>query len=161
MNEMLGMQLEVTKSIFQANTAGLTHEDSLRRPTEAGNSLNWIGGHLVTAYNDILSTLGEEPVWPQERTEVYKRGSDSLTDTSRAVDFGEIVRDFETAHERVMHGLGNLAPERLGEPAPYSPGNNPNETLDSLLHLIAFHQAYHVGQLGLGRRLLGVDGAIK
>ena len=51
--------------------------------------------------------------------------------------------------------------ERLTEPAPYSPGDNPNETLGTLLHLIAFHQAYHVGQLGLGRRLIGKVGGVQ
>ncbi|MGB5881514.1 MAG: DinB family protein, partial [Thermoanaerobaculia bacterium] len=78
-----------------------------------------------------------------------------------AVDFAQIGSDFLTAHERVMRGIGGLAVEQWTELAPYSPGNNPNETLGSLLHLIAFHQAYHVGQLGLGRRLVGKAGAIK
>jgi len=161
MSEMLMMQLEVTNGIFKANTEGLSHEESLDQPSAAGNCLNWIGGHLVTAYNDILPTLGEEPVWDEGRMEIYKRGTDPLTDSAKAVDFGQISSDYSTAHERVMRGIGNLAPERWAEPAPYSPGNNPEETLGTLLHLIAFHQAYHVGQLGLGRRLLGKTGAIK
>jgi uncharacterized damage-inducible protein DinB len=161
MSEMLMMQLEVTNGIFKINTEGVSHEDSLSQPAAAGNCLNWIGGHLVTAYNDILPTLSEEPVWDEGKTEMYKRGTDPLTDANEAMDFGQIASDFSTAHERVLRGIGNLAPERWAEPAPYSPGNNPEETLGTLLHLIAFHQAYHVGQLGLGRRLIGKTGAIK
>ena len=161
MSEMLMMQLEVTKQIFQANTDGVTQDESLAQPSAEGNCLNWIGGHLVTAYNDILPTLGEEPVWDEARTEVYKRGTDPLSEGAEAADFGDISAAYSTAHERVMRGIGNLAAERWAEPAPYSPGNNPEETLGTLLHLIAFHQAYHVGQLGLGRRLLGKTGAIK
>jgi uncharacterized damage-inducible protein DinB len=118
-----------------------------------------LGG--VTAYNSVLPSLGEETVWDEARIETYKRGADPLTATGDAVDFHEICNDFDTAHERVIRGLGNLAAERLAEPAPYSLGNNPDETLGSLLHLIAFHQAYHVGQLGLGRRLVGRAGGVQ
>jgi hypothetical protein len=65
MSEMLMMQLEVTSQIFKANTENLSHEESLDQPSVAGNCLNWIGGHLVTAYNDILPALGEyrHPSW--------------------------------------------------------------------------------------------------
>lgn len=161
MNEMLMMQLEVTHQIFQVNTDGVTHEESLDQPREAGNCLNWIAGHLVTTYNSVLPSLGEDLVWDADRTESYKRGSDPLVAPGEAVEFTEIVAAFATAHDRVMQGLGSLAADRLSEPAPFSPGNNPDETLGTLLHLIAFHQAYHVGQLGLGRRLLGKSGGIK
>jgi len=158
---MLMMQLEVTNAIFKANTEGLSHGESLSQPAAGGNCLNWIGGHLVTAYNDILPSLGEAPVWDEGKVEIYKRGTAPLSDPGKAVEFAQISSDFSTAHERVMRGIEGLAPERWAEPAPYSPGNNPDETLGSLLHLIAFHQAYHVGQLGLGRRLVGKTGAIK
>lgn len=118
MSEMLMMQLEVTHGIFQVNTEGVTHQESLHQPTESGNCLNWVAGHLVTAYNSILETLGEEPVWSENRIETYKRGSDPLTITDAAVDFAEICSDFSTAHQRVMKGLQNLTPERMSEPAP-------------------------------------------
>lgn len=161
MNEMLMMQLGVTHSIFRVNTEGVTHEESLRQPEASGNCLNWIAGHLVTAYNSILPTVGEETVWDPDRDEIYKRGSAPLTSSAEAVEFGEICAAFSSAHERLMRGLATLPTERLTEPAPYSPGNNPDETLGSLLHLIAFHQAYHVGQLGLGRRLVGRTGGVE
>jgi hypothetical protein len=86
MNEMLMMQLAVTHGIFQVNTEGVTHGESLHQPATSGNCMS--------------------------------------------------------------------------EPAPYSPGDNPDETLGSLLYLIAFHQAYHVGQLGLCRRLAGKSGGV-
>lgn len=161
MNEMLMMQLEVIGKIFQVNTDGVTHQESVYQPTESGNCLNWIAGHLVTAYNSVLPSLEEDVVWDEVRAETYKRGSDQLVVPEDAIEFAEVVEAFATAHDRVMRGLGNLAPDRLSEPAPYSPGNNPDETLGTLLHLIAFHQAYHVGQLGLGRRLVGKAGGIK
>lgn len=161
MSEMLKMQLQAAHGIFQVNTDDVSHEESLYQPTESGNCLNWIAGHLVTAYNSLLPSLGEELVWDEERTEIYRRGTNPLDDPAIAVDFVEIKEAFSGSHERIMRGIERLAPERWSEAAPYSPGNNPDETLGTLLHLIAFHQAYHVGQLGLGRRLLGKSGGVQ
>lgn len=67
MNEMLMMQLQVTHGIFEINTDGVSHEESLYQPTESGNCLNWIAGHLVTAYNSVLPSLGEDYVLEGER----------------------------------------------------------------------------------------------
>lgn len=161
MNEMLLRQLEATHGVFKINTEGVTHEESLRQPADSGNCMNWVSGHLVTAYNSLLPSFGQEPIWAEDRIEIYKRGSDPLKELTNAVEFGEICDAFSTAHQRVVRGLQEMDPERLSEPAPYSPGNNAEETLESLLYLTAFHQAYHVGQLGLGRRLLGHAGGIK
>lgn len=161
MSEMLRMQLEVTYGIFQINTDEITHEDSLHQPSESGNCMNWIAGHLVATYDSVLPTLGEEPVWDQERKDLYKRGSDPMPATHQAIEFDEIRQAFTAAHQCLMRGLDHLDEARLAEPAPFSPGNNPDETLGTLLHLIAFHQAYHVGQLGLGRRLVGKAGGVK
>ncbi len=56
--------------------------------------------------------------------------------------------------------LASLSDENLAAAAPFSPRNDPDETVGSLLTLIAFHQAYHTGQTGLLRRVAGHDGAI-
>ena len=45
--------------------------------------------------------------------------------------------------------------ERLDEAAPFSPGNNANETVGSLPAGLAFHGSYHCGRLGVLRRLPG------
>lgn len=58
-------------------------------------------------------------------------------------------------------GLASREPETLGNPAPFSPGDNRDETIGTLLMAIAWHQAYHVGHTGLLRRLAGSDGAIR
>jgi len=52
------------------------------------------------------------------------------------------------------------SPKQLSAAAPFSPTGNPNETTGTLLASIAFHEAYHLGQTGLSRRLLGKPGAL-
>lgn len=59
-------------------------------------------------------------------------------------------------------GLGTrrLTAQHLSAAAPFSPTGNSDETVGTLLASIAFHEAYHLGQTGLSRRLLGKAGAL-
>jgi hypothetical protein len=58
---------------------------------------------------------------------------------------------------------GNQAVRRCDlEPgAPFSLGAREHETVESLFYGLVFHEAYHAGQLGLTRRLLGLEAAIR
>jgi DinB superfamily len=122
--------------------------------------LNWVIGHLVVAYQSVFPLLEQEPVLPEERLKPYARHSSPLTDRAEALPFQELLAAFDKASERVDAGLASLAPRRLNEAAPFSPVNNPKETVRSLLASISFHQACHAGQTGLLRRIAGKPGAI-
>jgi len=96
----------------------------------------------------------------EERLKAYARHSSPLKDQAEALPLQELLAAFDKASERVDAGLASLAPRRLDEPAPFSPVNDPKETVRSLLASISFHQAYHAGQTGLLRRIAGKPGAI-
>ena len=146
---------------FNANVAGLTHADSLAQPEPGGNCLNWIVGHLCHAQNNLLAMLGQKPFWSEEISERYKRGSEPITDADDALPFEEMVRLFNESQAPVMEGLSAMTSEKLSAKAPFSPTDNPDETVGSLLAGIIFHQAYTIGQTGLSRRLVRKAGAIK
>lgn len=160
MQKTLAMQMEAARSVLRANVEGLGHDDSLVSPEPGGNCLNWVVGHLTVAYNNLLPALGGEPIWSDEQADPYKRGSEPLT-ADRAMPFEAVMEHFETAHEKVVERLVAAGDDVLSAPAPYSPGKKPDETVGSLAAITAFHQAYHVGQAGLLRRVCGRQGAIK
>jgi hypothetical protein len=56
--------------------------------------------------------------------------------------------------------LRQFPAQRLAEKAPFSPTNDPNETVGSLIAGFVFHDAYHAGQTGLLRRIAARGGAI-
>ena len=153
-------QAEVIRQVFRANLAGVTHEESLVQPQPAGNCLNFVVGHLLHVYNNVLLMLGQEQVMDPAALARYARGSKPITDPAEAADLGTLVSAWETACERVDAGLGTLTPEFLDERAPNSPTNNPDETNRTLIGTVFFHQAYHLGQTGLLRRIAGKPGAI-
>ena len=159
MNETEILLFETAKWALHRNLDGLTHEESLAVPDKGGNSANWVLGHLVTAWDNLLKALGEEPVGDPESMAPYVRGSGPL-DPAAARPFPELLADFDRGHERVVARMRNLTADDLAAPAPISPRNSSDETIGSLLSLFAFHQVYHVGQTGILRRTIGKPGVL-
>jgi hypothetical protein len=151
----------IIQSVVQVNTAGLTQADSLVQPRPAGNCLNWVVGHLLGVYERALPMMGQSPILNEGALKRYDRGSPPIQDGGEAIEFAELMAAWEEASKRIDVGLAGLSEETLSAPAPFSPGNNPNETIRTLLTTLFFHQAYHAGQTGILRRIAGKECAIR
>ena len=149
-----------TDFVVRVNLEGVTHEESLMMPHEAGNCANWVLGHLINIYSSALPVVGQQPVLELESIAQYARGSAALQ-TAHAIDLTELNAAWKETSARFIQGASTMSDEQLAQRAPFSPSNNPDETVHSLLLTVAFHQAYHSGQLGVLRRVMGHEGAIK
>ena len=105
--ELWRLQARMARDVVNANTHGLTHEDSLVEPRPGGNRLNWVLGHLLSVYDGFLPLLKQEPVIGPA-TQRFARGSPPLTDPLEAIDFGKLVAAWNQASERVDAGLARL-----------------------------------------------------
>jgi uncharacterized damage-inducible protein DinB len=154
-------QAQLTQNMVRLNVDGVSHEESLIQPRLEGNCLNWVLGHLLAIYTGVLPLLGQQPVRPREELSRYARGASAITTPADALPLDDLKTWWEESCARVAAGLAALPEERLAERAPFSPTNNPDETVGSLLATVLFHQAYHAGQLGTLRRIAGKPGAIR
>jgi hypothetical protein len=158
----LGMLFEFTFNVARANVEGFSHEDSLRQPP-TGNCLNWILGHIVATRQHTLGLIGIAPIWSQEETERYDRarGEPVLGDGPGVLRFDRIRADHERTQELLRAAWKELDAGRLSAPMP--PDRNPFQldTVGDMLAAFTFHEAYHAGQCGVLRRILGKDGAIR
>lgn len=152
---------KLTDIVFHVNLKDVTQEESLAQPTPAGNCLNWVVGHLVCIYNNALPLFGQANVVDPATLRRYDRGSAPITDPAEAMELRELISIWDQVHARVDAGLAAMTPEVLEQPAPFSPSDDPNETVGSLVATVLFHQSYHVGQTGVLRRISGHEGAIK
>ncbi len=155
--KVLSFQFAVGAFVMERNLAGVTHEDSLRAPQPGGNTMNWIVGHVVRTRNQALGLLGVKPPFDDSEFEPY--GASGF-DPGGALALDELKRRFDALGPALTGALEKTTLEQLSSAAPFSPTGNPNETLGTLLASIAFHEAYHLGQTGLSRRLLGKPGAL-
>jgi uncharacterized damage-inducible protein DinB len=155
--KVLAFQFGLGGFVIQRNLEGVSHEDSLRPLNPGGNSLNWIVGHLVRTRNDALRLLGAQPLFDPSELAIYEAGRFT---PGQATSIDDLKRRFDALGPALAAALERATPEHLSNKAPLSPSDNPDETIGSLLASIAFHEAYHLGQTGLARRLLGMQGAI-
>ena len=158
--ELLAVQLGYNNYTFHKNTEGVSHQESLAQPHPGGNCLNWVVGHLATTRDRTRAILGLEPILGAEEHPVYARSAEPLTDASKAEPFDRLTAAFAQDQDDLIAAVAALTPEQLAAPAPFSPGNNPEETVGTLLAGLVFHEAYHIGQTGVLRRISGHAGVL-
>ena len=149
------LQLQFGERVLRRNVGDVTHEESLRSFQPAGNGLNWVLGHLVAIRSMLLEPLGGEPVWTAEECAPYDRHAPPLTSASKPKPLAELWKAFDLTQARLLEVAGRLSPAELREPLPADAPPSSAKTRAELLAVIAFHDAYHAGQTGVIRRLLG------
>ena len=156
----LGRLFEFTYNVTLQNVAGFTHEESLREPPSAGNPLNWVVGHIVATRNHTLNTLGRDIFWSDEDIARYDRGSKPYADGWEALPFEKVLADYDASQNTLREALAALTPEQLSAPLPEDKNPFKLGSLGEMLAAFNFHEAYHAGQTGILRRILGREGAI-
>jgi uncharacterized damage-inducible protein DinB len=154
--DMLVQQFGAIYSVIARNVEGLTHADSLA-PAGGGNTANWILGHLVNVQNGAMSVIGAPPVWESEQLE-RARFDHPIRAASEAIDWDTLVERFNASRDACLGALASLTDEALAEPMPDPFGRD--TTRAGMLAVLAVHQCYHAGQLGMTRRAAGHKTAI-
>ncbi len=129
--------------VFSINLQGITHEESVLEMYNC-NSINWIVGHLVYTRNSILSALGLPPIASEDLKPIYARGVVGA-DMTKALNLDILKKMYVDSQPLVMEGLLKITDEAI---------------LDQVTFL-GFHEAYHIGQIGILRKMLGKEGARK
>jgi len=139
-----------TKVVF-ANLEGIDEQMALHRSDHGENSVNWILGHLL--YNrSVLLRMIEGEVWEDVgRIEIYQGGGKTWSDV-KALKLSQLLEMWELSGQSLDAAL----PE-----ADTGADAGRFGTIAEALVGFCFHEAYHAGQIGILRRLLGLKGQIK
>lgn len=155
--DVLKQQFAMFYGVTRRNLDGMNAADAVVQPSGGGNCANWILGHLINVQNLAMRLIGAEPVW--EDPQLERAAFDPITGPATAVDWNTMVSRLSGSESRCLAALGALDDVALAEPMP-DPFGRPS-TRAEILVILAFHQAYHAGQLAMGRRAAGLAGAIK
>jgi len=150
---------DLNRVLLHTNTVGLTHDESVKAPEPAGNCLNWVLGHIVATRHAILKLVHRDGWWPAETIDLYKRGSEPLKASASVRRWETLLEDFDRSQQLLNEALDRITPEELTAPG----GKSPTGEVDvaGRLAFLQFHEAYHIGQIGILRRLAGREGAIR
>ncbi|MCB2199229.1 DinB family protein [bacterium] len=153
--ERLAWMYETTYRTFKLNMRSISDEESRQRPEPAGNSINWLVGHLLLTRVMMLSFTPFEEKKLGEGLEIYNRGADAAYSPDELMSLDELKERFATTQEKLQEWMHGLKEEELKVQV------REDNTLEERLLFLNFHESYHVGQIGLLRRLVGRPGAIK
>ncbi|CAN5549210.1 hypothetical protein BH10BAC5_BH10BAC5_09120 [soil metagenome] len=147
-NFVLVTQLGYIKRSINMNLEGISNEESCISPSSGGSSMNWIMGHLVALTEALNNSAGIKDVISdiKKYDELYDRGKPNVN-CDNAIHIREIMEVYNSTHDKLIKHLEENEFDN-------------EENLQIAARLI-FHEAYHDGQLGTLRRVLGKDSVIK
>ena len=114
--DVLRHQTALVHGVVRLNLNGVTQSESLVQPQPAGNCLNWVVGHLVAVYHNVLPLLGQEPVLDATVLQRYERGSAPLRNGTDALDISELLTAWDECCARVDAGLAVFRKRRWRRP---------------------------------------------
>ena len=142
-------QFEHSHLAIRLSCRDVTQMESLFQPLYEGNCINWVLGHILAYRGDVLELLGADPLWTEEHVAAYRRGAPPVTaDAEHVHKMDAMLGELDRTQEVLTEKLKGLSDTQLAKPVN-------DETLGILLAGYQSHEAYHVGQLALLRRIAG------
>lgn len=130
---------------------GVSFTDLLRAP-KGTNSLLWSWGHLTNARCGLAIMLGVE----RERfhTDLFSKGAE-VEDPSSLPSPEETRACWDEVTEQLEERFESMSAEEWSQPAPRDFPIE-DKTLRGAATFLSFHEGYHLGQMALVRKWLGL-----
>lgn len=140
--------------LLELNRVGLTEDLAAKRPASGVNSAAWIVGHLIATRRRLIRMLGgavpEDATWEQH----YARGGPGAP---AHLGWEELLGIFQATDPLLKEVL--LQVPDWDRPT-VNPALGTEQPLEQVLAFLYMHECYHLGQIGIIRKLHGLPGAI-
>ncbi|TXN36068.1 DinB family protein [Flagellimonas hymeniacidonis] len=144
--ELLSSMFEFQGKIFDNAFENLTEELALKCPSEHSNHSNWLLGHILHSRYMLANMLGDGTINPFG--EIYWKSIEN----GDYPTINEISKSFAKAGRELKEKLlGTSDAELEAKPAPDKPA------LIDIVSFFLYHEAYHLGQLGYARKIIGLE----
>ena len=153
--EAVALVYKLNNGLVTRGLEELSEDDFWAKPGDRANPIGWILGHITESRATVLGELGE-PMglpWGERR---FSRGG-ALVARSAYPERAVLEEAWRATGGRMRGAFAGLTPERL-DAVPKKQGLPGVTNVATLIGFFAFHESYHVGQLGYARRLLGFKG---
>ena len=153
----LARQYRFNDATVQALCEGLEPRDWSRRPGDrGGNTAHWVLGHVAATRRRMLRKVGVD-VPPAEWEGLFDARDPG--DPERYPAIGDLRADLARTGERLSERLEDMSPDEAAQDwgTTFPDGGH---TLEGGLRFLFFHEAWHLGQLSLLRRLAGKPGLV-
>jgi uncharacterized damage-inducible protein DinB len=147
----LAAQLGLHSKLFLNSLDGVSEEAAVVRPSDTANHMAFIAAHLVDARHWLARVVGLSAQNPfAERL----AGARSIDDLKECPSVAEAREAWRALAEPLEAHLGTLDASLLDRPSPTRFPISDKSLVGTIAFLI-HHEAYHIGQLALLRRVVG------
>ncbi|MBT2637832.1 MULTISPECIES: DinB family protein [unclassified Bacillus (in: firmicutes)] len=149
MSELLFKQFELTRGSFLKTTEGITTEQASVQPEGFNNNIHWHIGHVLTVTEQFMMGFPKKSSHlPVNYIELFGNGT-RPSDWTGDVPSVEVLRDQLKAQlGRIKEIPPSMLDEKLKKPFLGM------ETFGELANMSLFHEAYHLGQIHVMRKLV-------
>jgi uncharacterized damage-inducible protein DinB len=144
--------LRLNTTLFRNCLKDVTEEQAARRPSSSTNSIAFVAAHVTDSRFDLLKLLGAEQ---PNSLAVFLEGARGLDEIKTLPPLAEIERAWSTASRALRDRLGGLSSAEI-EATIACPFPLPNPTPLGVTTFYAQHDSYHIGQLALLRKFVGL-----
>lgn len=137
--------LQMQQGIFQNALQDISDQEALTRANEQTNHMNWILGHVTTCRYMLANSMGLTMEDPNGKLYFQAIGDYDYNDLKT------IEVNWLKISNQLLPYLEQLQAEDLAHPI----NDQGTSRLDILLFYI-YHEAYHLGQIGILRKVLGL-----
>lgn len=143
--------------VLENMVADIQESEMAHQPAPDTNPPLWILGHLAVATDYASRALGVPTACPKQWHVDFGPGSTPLKMHGPAPTKAELLEAIRSGHQRVTAAAAQANAEQLAVPHSVKIlQGTPLETVgDFVTHVMNTHEAMHIGQLSMWRRMTG------
>jgi len=143
-------QLELQTKLFLMVLIDISELEANRKPGKNINSIKWISGHIVNTRMTLLSILSGQNNYKEFEAFFGKGTSKSVGLTYPPIT--KIIERWQRVTEELMIKIENTSDEQLLSEPPFQTSIS-DTTFLGLIAFFALHEAQHMGQLSIIRKM--------
>ncbi|MCK6484418.1 MAG: DinB family protein [Phycisphaerae bacterium] len=148
-------QIDIARKWTNSLLADISDDDLYWSPRSGLHTAAWIIGHITWAQWGLIAVRClQRDHLPEPYTTLFGRGTTPSPDASTYPPAAHLRSEFARVHEAIKPLIRNMTDAQLDAPL----GGPPHPlllTARDAVSMVAMHETFHAGQLGLLRRLMG------
>ena len=152
----LKVQFDFQTRLFNNVIQGVSESESHIRSAENINNIKWIAGHILHYRLSTMSKL--TGLLPDESYAIQFARGTLLDMTVSYPSFDEITSKWKDSAQVISENIGKITEEVLSATTTIqSPIFNIDDTNLGFVVFLLTHEATHIGQIGLMRKIIGKE----
>lgn len=151
MNQIMA-QFELQTSLFLNSLENISDKESNLQVHENLNPLKWVSGHILNTRMSLITILTNKSA-DENYQNYFGKGSTNKFDEN-VPTIENIKENWLLVSKEFTEILNNLTEEKQFSLPPFQT-SIPDQTLLGLIAYFAIHEAHHIGQISVLRKLMG------